>query len=71
VAMELVASNSNGFASDKDSLYMLGGVALVVIGAGLIISNPAVRRYVSKLGIGNLAMSALPDLQRYLRLRAM
>jgi len=67
--METVASNSNG--SDKDTLYMLGGVALVVFGVGLILSNPVVRRYMAQIGVGNLAQGVLPDIERYFKLRAM
>lgn len=65
-----MSENSN-HSDDRDTLYMLGGVALIVFGAGLILSNPHVRRYLSQIGIGNLAQAALPDLDRYLRLRAM
>jgi hypothetical protein len=50
---------------------MLSGVAFVVFGAGLILSNPLVRRYLGGIGISNLAQAALPDLDRYLKLRAM
>jgi hypothetical protein len=62
--------NSNT-ASDKDTLMMLSGVALIVFGAGLILSNPIVRGYLGQLGVGNLAQAALPDLDRYLKLRSM
>jgi hypothetical protein len=71
VAMELLEPNSNGNGSDKDTLYMLAGVSLVIFGAGLILSNPMVRRYLGQLGVGNLAQAALPDVERYLKLRAM
>ena len=71
MAMELMDSTANGNGSDKDTLYMLGGVALMVFGAGLILSNPFVRRYMSQLGVGNLAQAAVPDIERYLKLRAM
>jgi hypothetical protein len=71
VAMELIDSTPNENGSDKDTLYMLGGVALMVFGAGLILSNPFVRRYMSRLGVGNLAQAAMPDIERYLKLRAM
>jgi hypothetical protein len=64
-----MTATTNG--SDKDTLYMLGGVALVVFGAGLILSNPFIRRYMSQIGIGNLAQAAIPDVERYLKLRAM
>jgi len=69
MAMELVESTANG--SDKDTLYMLDGVALMVFGAGLLLSNPTVRRYMSQFGVGNLATSVIPDMERYFKLRAM
>jgi hypothetical protein len=69
MAMELVESTANG--SDRDTLYMLGGVALMVFGAGLLLSNPTVRRYMSQFGVGNLATSVIPDMERYFKLRAM
>ena len=62
-------SNPNG--SDKDTLYMLGGAALILFGTGLILSNPIVRRYLGQIGVGNLLLAALPDVDRYLKLRAM
>ena len=71
MAMELIETSANGNTSDKDTLYMVGGVALIVFGAGLILSNPFVRRYLSQIGIGNLAHAAIPDIERYLKLRAM
>jgi hypothetical protein len=63
--------NGKGDVSDKDTLYMLGGLALVVFGAGLIISNPIARKYLGQFGVGDLASAALPDLDRYLKLRSM
>jgi hypothetical protein len=63
--------NGNGSSNDKDTLFMLGGVALMVFGAGLILSNPIARKYLGQFGIGNLAQTALPDLDRYLKLRSM
>jgi len=50
---------------------MLGGVALVIFGAGLVLSNPTVRRYLGQMGVGNIASAALPDIERYFRLRSM
>jgi len=69
--LDIVDATANGLGNDKDTLYMLGGVALVVFGAGLILSNPYIRRYLSQIGIGNLAQAAMPDVERYLKLRAM
>jgi hypothetical protein len=69
----VVAENNNhsDSSTDRDTLFMLSGVAFIVFGAGLILSNPLVRRYMGQMGIGNLVQAALPDLDRYLRLRAM
>jgi len=50
---------------------LLGGAALVVFGAGLILSTPVIRRYLGGGGVGNLVTAAIPDFQRYLKLRSM
>jgi hypothetical protein len=73
MALEIMDRNegSNRAGGDKETLYMLGGVALVIVGAGLVLTNPTVRRYLGSLGVGNLASAALPDIERYFRLRAM
>jgi hypothetical protein len=71
MAMDLLDTNQNGISDGRDTLYMLGGVALIVFGAGLVLSNPFVRRYMSRLGVGNLATSVMPDVERYFKLRAM
>ncbi len=70
MAAEMI-HRSNGHSSDKDILYLLSGVALMVFGAGLILSNPNAQRLLSKVGIGNLSERVLPDIERYLRLRSM
>jgi hypothetical protein len=72
--------NRNG-SSDKDILYLMGGLALMVLGAGLVMSHPKVRKAVS-----DGAASVLPelqgkfvpdisevgaDIQRYMKLRSM
>jgi hypothetical protein len=67
----MATENGNGSVSDKDTLYMLSGVALVVFGAGLILSNPIAKRYLGQLGLGDLVQGAMPDLDRYLKLRSM
>jgi hypothetical protein len=55
----------------RDTLFLLGGAAMVVFGAGLILSTPAIRRYLGNGGIGNLLSAAVPDLERYMRLKSM
>jgi len=57
--------------NDRDTLFMLSGIALMVFGAGLILSNPVAQGYLSRLGFSNLTENVLPDLERYLKLRSM
>ena len=45
--------------------------AAVAVGAGLVLSNRAIRRYVGELSPGQLLETAMPDVQRYMKLRAM
>ena len=70
MAKELVHSN-NGHSNDRDTLFMLSGLALMVFGAGLILSNPSAQRLLNRVGVGNLSERVLPDIERYLRLRSM
>jgi hypothetical protein len=65
------SEDANHLGTDKDTLYMLGGAALVLFGTGLILANPMVRRYLGQIGVGNLMTAALPDVDRYLKLRNM
>jgi hypothetical protein len=55
----------------RDLLLALGGAAMVLVGAGLMLSHPMVKRYVGQLGLNDMAQGALPDIERYLKLRAM
>jgi hypothetical protein len=58
-------------SNERDTLIMLGGVALLVIGAGIVLSNPAVRRYVERSPLKNVISNLIPDVERYFKLRAM
>ena len=72
---------TNGSGDSKDLLYLVGGLALLIAGAGLILSHPQVQRQVRN-GLdrfmpglpdnfaGGLA-TVVPDFQRYLKLRSM
>jgi len=55
----------------KETMYLLGGAAMVLFGAGLILSSPMVRRYLGGVGVGNLLQAAVPDIERYMKLRSM
>lgn len=67
--MELEKMNDEN--ETRDTLFLLGGAALMVFGAGLILSTPVVRKALGNAGIGNMLSAAMPDLQKYLKLRAM
>lgn len=69
--MELPDRGQNGNGTDRDTLYLLGGVALVVFGAGLILSNSTARRFLGQVGLGDITQAALPDFERYMKLRNM
>jgi hypothetical protein len=71
MAIEVMRRMEDASGVDKETLYVLGGVALILIGAGLVLSNANVRRYLGQIGLGDLASAALPDLERYFRLRSM
>jgi hypothetical protein len=66
-----VSHHNGGPSNERDTLIMLGGVALVVIGAGMVLSNPAVRRYVQRSPLKNVIGNLIPDVERYFKLRAM
>jgi len=71
MSVEVIRHTEESNGLDKETLFMLGGVALVIFGTGLVLANPTVRKYLGQVGVGNLASAALPDLERYFRLRAM
>lgn len=73
---------NNGSNDSKDMLYLVGGVALLIAGAGLILAHPTIRQMVKANvdrvlpdGIpqslsGGLS-TVVPDFQRYMKIRAM
>ncbi len=64
---------SDGSTDARDTLLMMAGVSLVIFGAGLILSNPIVRRFMGAAGISglNLLSAAVPDFEKYMKLRSM
>ncbi len=71
MSLELMSSNGQDANESRDTLFLLGGAALVLFGAGLILSTPAIRRYLGNMQVGNLVSAAIPDFERYLKLRGM
>jgi hypothetical protein len=71
MSTEMMQHEDQNGSVNKDTLYMLGGVALVVVGAGLILTSPIAKRYLSQLGLGDLASGIVPDMERYFKLRSM
>jgi hypothetical protein len=70
MSMELQQTNGQD-TEGRDTLYLLGGAAMIVFGAGLILSTPMVRKYLGGMGVGNMVQAAIPDFERYLKLRSM
>jgi len=58
-------------SESKDMLMAIGGLALIVFGAGMVLSHPFIRRYLGQSGLGGLAAAAIPDLERYMKLKSM
>jgi len=55
----------------KSALYLFGGLALIVLGTGLIVSHPTIQKQLGRLGLDDLVRAAIPDVERYLKLRSM
>ncbi len=70
MALEMMKT-TNGQGTDRDTVFLMGGVAMLLLGTGLVLTNPVIRRYFSELGVGNLFQNVMPDVERYLKLRAM
>jgi hypothetical protein len=55
----------------RDTLFLLGGLSLMLFGAGLVITNPVVRKLVGGINVGGLLQAAIPDVERYMKMRSM
>ena len=63
--------HENDAASTGATLRLFGGLACVVFGVGLILTNRAIRGALGDVDPAKMVEGAIPDIQRYLRLRAM
>jgi hypothetical protein len=55
----------------NDTMMLFGGAALIVLGAGMLLSSSTIRGYLGNLNVMKLIQAAVPDVERYLRLKAM
>ena len=55
----------------RDTLFLLGGLSLILFGAGLVITNPVVRKLLGEANVGGLIKAAMPDFERYMKIRSM
>ena len=55
----------------RDTLFLLGGLSLILFGTGLVLTNPVVRKVLGNIKVGELLQSAVPDLERFWKLRSM
>jgi hypothetical protein len=39
---------NNGSYDTKGTLFLFGGLALLIVGAGMIVSHPAIRKYLGQ-----------------------
>lgn len=72
---------NKGSSDNNETLYLMGGAALMVLGAGLLLSNSTVRNTVTaglssflpelqeKFGLNFADVGA--DLKRYMKMRSM
>jgi hypothetical protein len=64
-------ATSESEVDTRDTLFLLGGLSLILFGAGLVITNPAVKKLLGNVKLDGLLQTALPDLERYMKLRSM
>ena len=72
---------NNGSNGSKDMLYIVGGVALLIAGAGLIMAHPGVRQQLKSnldrmmpgmpQNLSGGLSTVVPDFQRYMKIRSM
>lgn len=71
VAMYRSGRNEPDPNETRDTLFLLGGLSLILFGAGLVVTNPVVRKLLGEANVGGLLQTAVPDLERYMKMRAM
>ncbi len=68
-----------GNSHDNELVSLAHGISMIILGAGLVLSNPSVRRFLMSQLAGRLSSEdslqglagVLPDLERYMKIRSM
>ena len=72
--------NATESSDARDTLLLTGGLALMVFGAGMLLASPVIRRAVlgtlmpllpGQNGTKGSIAGVLPDIEHYLKLKAM
>jgi hypothetical protein len=72
--------NTSDNSETRDALLLAGGVALMIFGAGMLMASPVIRRTVrgalipmlpGQDGANGSLGGLFPDVERYMRLKAM
>jgi hypothetical protein len=70
----------DGKSNDNELVSLARGISMIILGTGLILSNPNVRRFLMSQLNGRLSepesslqglTGLLPDLERYMKMRSM
>ena len=69
-----------GTTNDNELVSLARGISMIILGAGLVLSNPNVRRFLMNQLSGRLSepenglqglAGLLPDIERYMKMRSM
>jgi hypothetical protein len=72
--------NANESSETTDTLLIAGGAALMILGAGMLLASPVIRRTVlgglagllpGQDGSGSALGGLVPDIERYMKLKRM
>ena len=55
----------------RDNLLLFGGVALMMLGAGMVLTSPVVRKYLAGVDFAGLLQGAAPEFERYFKSKSM
>ena len=70
--MQAVSTLDNHNSSEvNETLMLFGGAAFLLMGAGMILSSKLVRGYLGDLNVMKMLQAAVPDVERYLKLKSM